>query len=147
MLVPDTNVYILDAGGNLPSAVEALIDRALIFHCSVALTELATGVANADPRHPGWRALRDHYTELFENIPANRVLVPDGQVWADAGVVAGTLARTQNFQSHQRKECLNDALILLTAAKVGLPVLTADRGDYDLIQQLAPEGQFVFFDV
>jgi hypothetical protein len=55
------------------------------------------------------------------------------------------LARTQGFQRHQRKECLNDALIFLTAAKAGLPVLTADRDQFDLIQQLAPAGQFVHY--
>ncbi len=89
--------------------------------------------------------MRDHYAELFESIPSTRLLNPDAQVWTDAGVVAGVLARTQGFQRHQRKECLNDALIYLTAAKVGLPVLTADRDEFDLIQQLAPEGQFIHF--
>lgn len=101
------------------------------------------GVANAQPARSGWPLLRDHYTELFARIPANRLLTPDSGVWADAGVVAGTLSRTQGFQPHQRKDCLNDALILLTAAKAGLPVLTADRDDFDLIQQLVPEGRVV----
>ena len=48
------------------------------------------------------------------------MLTPDLEVWIEAGAIAGTLARTQNYQRHQRKECLNDALILLTAAKAGL---------------------------
>ncbi len=61
----------------------------------------------------------------------------------DAGVIAGTLARTQRFQPHQRKECLKDALIFLTAAKAGIPVLTANRDEFDLIQQIAPEGDFI----
>jgi predicted nucleic acid-binding protein len=60
-------------------------------------------------------------------------------------VIAGTLARTQGFQSHQRKECLNDALIYLTAAKRGLPVLTANRSEFDMIQQIAPGGAFFWF--
>jgi hypothetical protein len=52
------------------------------------------------------------------------------------------LARTQGFQPHQRKEMLNDALIFLTAARAGLPLLTSNRADFDLLQQLAPEGRF-----
>jgi hypothetical protein len=36
-------------------------------------------------------------------------------------------------------------LILLTAAKAGLPVLTANRVDFDLIQQIAGTGQFVYY--
>ena len=119
------------------------IDQALLFHCSVALAELACGVANADPSRPGWLAIQDHYTELFASIPPSRLVTPDAQVWTDAGVIAGTLARAQGFQPYQRKECLNDALIFLAAAKIGIPVLTANRDEFDLIQQLAREGQFI----
>lgn len=145
LLVPDTNVYIRAAAGTLPALVQDLVERALLFHCSVCLGELATGIANANPSLPSWSALRDHYLELFDSIPSARLLNPDAQVWTDAGVLAGVLARTQGFQRHQRKECLNDALIYLTAAKAGLPVLTADNHQFDLIQQLAPEGQFIHF--
>ena len=72
-------------------------------------------------------------------------MTPDAQVWADAGVIAGTLSRTQGFQPYQRKECLNDALIYLTAAKQGLPVVTANRVEFDMIQQIAPGGTFLHF--
>ncbi|WP_407522879.1 type II toxin-antitoxin system VapC family toxin [Methylobacterium oryzisoli] len=146
-LLLDTNVYIRNAGGTLPAEVEGCLDRALLFHCSVCLSELAAGIAKASPGGERWRALRDHYAAIFEAIPANRLLVPDAAIWAEAGLVAGTLARLQGFQRGQAKECLNDALILLTAAREGLPVLTADHGDFDLIQQLVPEGRFVGFDL
>ncbi|RUV82144.1 PIN domain-containing protein [Mesorhizobium sp. M1A.F.Ca.IN.020.06.1.1] len=143
MLVPDTNVYIMFASGQLPNAARALIERSLLFHCSVCLGELATGVANFDSSASAWRRVRDHYATLFDAVPATRLLTPDSQLWIEAGVIAGILARTQNFQPHQRKECLNDALIYLTAARSGLPVLTANRDEFDLIQQIAPDGQFV----
>ncbi|RWE19396.1 MAG: PIN domain-containing protein [Mesorhizobium sp.] len=143
MLVPDTNVYIMFASGKLPDVARALVERSLLFHCSVCLSELATGVANFDSSASGWRDVRDHYAALFDAVPATRLLTPDSQIWIEAGVIAGILARTQNFQPHQRKECLNDALIYLTAARSGLPVLTANRDEFDLIQQIAPDGQFV----
>jgi hypothetical protein len=60
-------------------------------------------------------------------------------------VIAGTIARTQCFQPYQRKDCLNDALIFLTAAKAGLAVLTSNRTELDLIQQLAPKGRLIHF--
>lgn len=144
-MVLDTNVYIREAAGTLPFAVETILDQALLFHCSVCLGELAVGIGNADPSHPNWRTMRDHYVGLFDSIPETRILHPDAQAWADAGLVAGTLARIQSYQPAQRKECLNDALILLSAAKFGLPVLTTDRSDFELIQQLVPEGQFVYY--
>jgi predicted nucleic acid-binding protein len=145
ILLLDTNVYINRAAGRLPPDIGDVIDQALLFHCSVALAELAVGVANADPSRPGWTALRDHYSALFAAIPRSRLVTPDAQIWAEAGVIAGTLTRTQRFQPHQRKECLNDALIFLTAAKAGIPVVTANRDDFDLIQQIAPEGQFLSY--
>ena len=139
-MCPDTNVCIFDAAGRLPPDAAALLDRARLFHCSVCLGELATGVANADPARPGWRASRDHYAALFASVPVTRLLVPDAQVWVEAGLIAGTLARTQRFAKAQLNACLNDALIYLTAANSGLPVLTADRADFALIRQIAPEG-------
>ncbi len=142
-LLLDTNIYINRAAGRLEPRTCEAIDQALLFHCSVALAELATGVANADPSRPGWPAMKDHYADLFASIPPSRLMTPDAQIWIDAGVVAGTLARTQGYLPQQRKECLNDAMIFLTAAKAGIPVLTANRDDFDLIQQLAPEGRFV----
>jgi hypothetical protein len=48
-------------------------------------------------------------------------------------------------RSRRYPECLNDALIFLTAAKAGIPVLTANRDEFDLIQQLAPAGRFIHY--
>ncbi len=144
-LLLDTNVYIRSAAGKLPDAAADLVDRGLLYHCSVCVAELTTGVANADPASAGWPATAAYYSALIASMPETRLLTPDAQIWAEAGLVAGTLARTQHFQAHQRKECLNDALIFLTAAKAGLPVLTENRVDFDLIQQLAPQGQFIHF--
>jgi predicted nucleic acid-binding protein len=145
MIVLDTNVYIRSAAGTLPAAAATLVDRGLLFHCSVCVAELATGIANSNPSHVRWSAVRDYYSDLVATFPETRLLTPDAKIWAEAGVIAGTLARTQNYQPHQRKESLNDALIFLTAAKVGLPVLTANRDEFDLIQQLAPHGRFIHF--
>lgn len=136
----------MNASGRLPGPVAACLDRSRLFHCSVCLSEIAAGVAHAAPAR-GLSAIRGHYAAVFASIPASRLLVPDADTWIDAGLIAGTLARLQDFQREQRKECLNDALIFLTASRAGLPVLTADRGDYDLIQQLAPEGRFISFDL
>ena len=144
-LLIDTTVYIHQASDRLPTALSELLDRARLFHCTVALAEIVVGIANAEPTRPGWSALRDHYLELFELIPDVRVLTPDAQTWLEAGIVAGTLTRLQGYQAHQRRACLNDALIFLTAAKAGLPVLTANRVEFDLIQQLVPEGRFLHY--
>ena len=142
-LVIDTNIYIMRAAGTLSDAARAIVDAALLFHNTVSLAELATGIGNSDPAHPRWGKQRDHYVTILDAIPANRILSPDADIWVAAGIIAGTLARTQGFQPHQRNRCLNDALIFLTAARSGIPVLTGDRDDFDLIQQVAGEGRFI----
>lgn len=144
-LVADTNVYINDAAGRLPEMVQKLLDRTILFHCSVCVGEIATGIGNGDLTHKGWKDTRAVYAEVLGAIPESRLLTPDSQAWTEAGLIAGTLARTQRLQSHQRKETLNDALILLTAAKAGFAVLTSDRAHYDLLQQLCPESRFVHY--
>ena len=144
-LVPDTNVYISNMSGTLPTKVEILLDAALQWHCSVCVAEITAGVARYDPAAGNWRRVRRQYGILLGSIPDTRLLVPDAETWHLAGIISGTLARIQGFQPHLRKECLNDALIYLTAAKRGLPVVTANRAEFDLIQQIAPGGTFLHF--
>ncbi len=144
-LLLDTNVYIHLAAGSLPVEALALVEHAVAYHSSVCAGELAAGIANADPSHPSWRPMRDHYQAQIAGFPKTRLFTPDAAIWAEASLIAGTLARCQNWQRHQRKEALNDALIYITAAKAGIPVLTADREDFDLIQQVAPFGRFIYF--
>jgi predicted nucleic acid-binding protein len=142
--MPDTNVYIMLNAGTLKPEVAGLLRTALAYHCVVCLAELALGLANYHPAARDWNAVRDSYIELFASIPAQRLLAPDPEVWTSAGIVAGTLAGTQGFQPHQRKQCLNDAVIYLTAAKAGIPLLTANRVEFDLIEQLAPGGAVLY---
>ncbi len=144
-LLPDTNVYIRNLAGTLPEPVAALLDDALLWHCSVCLGEITAGIAHYNPLARDWRQVKQHYATILGAIPDSRIVTPDEEDWQLAGLIAGTLARTQNFQSQQRKECLNDALIYLSAAKLGLPVITANRDEFDLIQQIAPNGAFLYF--
>jgi hypothetical protein len=143
VFVPDTNIYIMNAAGTLPPAATVIVDQGLLFHCAVCLAELSVGVGNYAPEAAEWQTVADHYVDLFASIPANRLLVPDAQTWTDAGMVAGVLARSQHFQKQQLKALLNDALVYLCAAKRGIPVLTNNKADFDLLQQIAPGGSFI----
>ena len=42
-------------------------------------------------------------------------------------------------------DLLNDALIFFDARKHGRTVLTRNVADFDLLQQLAPDGQVLFY--
>jgi predicted nucleic acid-binding protein len=103
------------------------------------------GLANRNVSHKNWTKEITYWSEAFLSVTDARILAPDEAVYMDAGLIAGTLSRIQKFQDVQRKEALNDALIFLTGAKHGIPILTEDKNDFDLIHQLAGRGKFYWF--
>jgi predicted nucleic acid-binding protein len=78
--------------------------------------------------------------------PAHRILAPDLDAWREAGILAGLLARLQQYGKNERRKALNDALIFLTAAKNGCVVLTRNVTDFDLLMHLDRKGQAIFYD-
>jgi predicted nucleic acid-binding protein len=144
VLVPDTCAYIHAASGSLPPPAKALLESAIQYHAATALGEIAAGIGNMPPTRQDYAAVREHYSKLMAMIPGGRVLVPSERDWVEAGLLAGAVARCQNFQPRQRKELLNDALIYVCAAKAGLAVLTNDD-HFDLLQQAQPQGAVIFY--
>jgi predicted nucleic acid-binding protein len=144
VLVLDTCAYIHAAAGLLPAAAKALLGAAIQYHAAASLGEIAAGIGNMPPLRPDYATTRAHYSKLMAAIPAGRVLVPNERDWLDAGLLAGAIARCQNFQAHQRKELMNDALIYVCASKAGLPILTNDD-DFELLQQVQPYGTVIFY--
>ena len=143
VLVPDTSIYIDVAAGRLPEAARALLANAVQLHSSVALSELLQGVAMYPHSAPDFRRVRRYYADLFRTILRRRILTPDPDTWSLAGILAGTLARTQNYQPQQRKELMADALIFASAAKAGVPVLTRNARDFALLSQLDGSGAVI----
>jgi predicted nucleic acid-binding protein len=141
-LLLDTNIYIFAAAGTLAPRHKDKLERVPQHHCTVCLGEIAVGLANRDVTAATWPLERRYWENLFNRLPRTRTHTPDAETWSAAGVLAGILARLQGFQPYQRKDALNDALIFLTALKRGLPVLTDNRKDFDLLQQLVPRGRF-----
>jgi predicted nucleic acid-binding protein len=78
--------------------------------------------------------------------PAHRILNPDREIWREAGILAGLLARLQGYGKTVQRKALNDALIFLTAAKHGCTVLTRNLSDFYLLQQLDARGSALFHD-
>jgi predicted nucleic acid-binding protein len=144
-LLLDTNVLIRHAAGELPEHVLRVIEQATLFQSTVCISEICVGLANRNVSHKNWPKEIEYWHEAFSAVPDIRILSPDESISLDAGLIAGTLTRIQNYQSSQSKDALNDALIFLTAAKHGIPVLTENRKDFDLIQQLAGRGAFYWF--
>ena len=75
------------------------------------------------------------------------MISPDREVWRDAGILTGTIARVQRVPKSDRRRILNDALIFASARKHGHTVLTRNVVDFDFLQQLDPLGRVMFYRV
>jgi hypothetical protein len=66
------------------------------------------------------------------------ILVPSDEVWIEASILAGVLARTQGVAKADRRRLLNDALLFLTAAETGAILISRNLKDLDLLLQMKP---------
>lgn len=141
----DTCVYIDGAADRLPHPVAELLVARPASHSSVCVGELVFGLGAMQPEHPRTRASSAVIIDIVERIAGGRIIKPDAEAWAMAGMLAGTAARLQRYAAEDRRRALADALILASALKAGLTVLTANIADFDPLQQLLPEARIAFY--
>jgi predicted nucleic acid-binding protein len=146
-LLLDTTVYIDQLQDRLPRDIETLLDTADIWHSPVTECEMGVLAGLLNPQHPDTAHAVEEVIASIETRPVHRIVNPDRDVWREAGILSGLLARLQQYGKADQRRALNDALIFLSAAKAGLAVLTRNVADYDLLMQLAPQGQAVFYDL
>jgi len=144
-LLLDTTVYIDELQGRLPRDVEWAIRSASLWHSTVTECELSALAGLLNPDHPGTPRAIDQVLASIERRPGHRIVSPDREVWRDAGILAGLLARLQQYGKAEQGKSLNDALIFLSGVKAGLTVLTRNLSDFDLLMQLAPYGKVLFY--
>jgi predicted nucleic acid-binding protein len=140
-------VYVDILQGRFPAAQETLLRTADAWHSAVAENELASVCALLDPAHAGTRHVVKQVTAVIDRMPVHRVISPDREIWRDAGILTGTIARLQGTSKSDRRRILNDALIFATARKHGHTVLTRNVVDFDFLQQLDPSARVMFYSV
>ena len=91
------------------------------------------------------REIVEQIAEVIERRPSYRTIVPDSEIWREAGILSGILARLQGYGRDHRRRALNDALLFATARKYGCTVLTRNVVDFDLLEQLDPSGSVLFY--
>jgi len=145
-LLLDTTVYIDELQGKLPQQIEVSLRLTEVWHSTVTEAELTALTGLLSPTHVDTpRAIRQVLATV-ERRPLHRILNPDREIWREAGILAGLLARLQKYGKAEQRRALNDALIFLSAAKHGCSVLTRNLSDFDLLMQLAPTAKVVFYD-
>lgn len=145
-LLLDTTVYIDALQGNLPEHVEIVLRAGNLWHATVTESELAALAGLLDPKHPDTASVIAQVAASIDQRPEHRILSPDRDIWREAGILAGLLARLQQYDKNERRKALNDALIYLTASHNGCVVLTRNVLDFDLLMQLDNTGQAIFYD-
>ncbi len=82
---------------------------------------------------------------MVEAIPPHRLATATAGVVAEAGILAGLLFRLGGLPPGQEIAALNDAIVYLHALSEGQIVLTRNLRDFDLLNQILPEGRVLFY--
>jgi predicted nucleic acid-binding protein len=145
-LLLDTCVYIDVLQGKTPPEVDALLQLRTLNHLAVCVAELTHGFGRLDPRHPGTDAILRTIAQTVAAIPPHRLESATADVVVEAGIVAGLVFRLCHLQPGQEVAALNDAIIYLHAMANGLTVLTRNIRDFDVMNQILPDGRVLFYD-
>lgn len=120
----DASVYItaLRRRDDTVLAVRRLTADAPLWLSAVVIEELYAG---AGERGRDWveKLERD-----FDRI--NRILVPNLGDWTQAGKVLARLAAKYDYEQIGRGRLTNDALIAMSAGRLGIRVITANERDF-----------------
>ncbi len=125
----DSSIYIsaLRTGEDAALTLRRLAADAPVWLSSVVLEELYAG-ASAPARHIVERLERD-----FDR--AKRVLVPNLSDWTQTGRVLAQLAAKYDYEQIGRGRLTNDALIAMSAGRLGITVITANARDFRKLAQ------------
>jgi predicted nucleic acid-binding protein len=120
----DTSIYItaLRRGSEAALAVRRLAADAPLWLSAVVLEELYAGAGDQE-RRAVERLERD-----FDRV--KRVLVPNLSDWTQTGRVLARLAAKYGYGQVGQARLTNDALIAMSAGRLGIQVLTANKRDY-----------------
>lgn len=145
-LLLDTCVYIDVLEGRTPTAVDALLQLRSLNHLSICVAELTHAFGRLDPRHPRTATTLRTLARTIDDIPAHRLTTPSANSVIEAGILAGLMFRLGSLAAGQETAVLNDATLYLHAIASGLVVLTRNVRDFDLLNQLRPDGRVMFYD-
>jgi predicted nucleic acid-binding protein len=119
----DTSIYVSALRrGDVGPAVARFVAENEMWLSAVVLEELYAGARERDR----------HVVELIEGDfdKESRILVPDVHDWIQAGKVLSRLAAKYDYEKIGRNRLTNDALKAMSAARVGVTVLTANVRDF-----------------
>jgi len=127
------------------SIVNLMASRTIL-HAAPALAEIAVTIGAPDPADRRTHATLIPIVEMVTRINPSRIIWPSYEVWLEAAVMAGILARTQAIPKQDRRKFLNDALLFLQAANTGAVMVSRNSRDLDLLLQFKPQASVLLYD-
>jgi predicted nucleic acid-binding protein len=119
----DSSIYIAALRRGDDSLVAGSLGAdATLWLSAVVLEELYAGVRQRD------RGVVEALEHDF--YKAGRILVPDLSDWIQTGKVLAQLAMKYGYEKIGRGRLTNDALIAVSAARLGISVITANERDF-----------------
>jgi hypothetical protein len=144
-LLIDTCVYIDQMQDRSPQVLGDLIAQRQINHSTVAIQELMHTVGVLNPSDARTAGVITEIGKQIKAMPPHRIFPPDTEVLGRAALLSGILCRLQRYGKGAKLRALQDCVLFLQAQKLGLVVLTANVGDYDILLQLIPAGRVLFY--
>ena len=155
----DTGFYISRLKGKLTAPILDFVERRPVLHSGVACGELAVSIGLLTPGHKTTPSYRVPIMNLLAAIDMDQTVAPSAAAWAEAGIIAGILARTQHLnrprqelspaeaccQIGKRRKLLNDALIFLSAVESNAVLVSGNIRDIDLLLRFKPTAQVLLY--
>jgi predicted nucleic acid-binding protein len=128
----DSSIYItaLRTKNDATLSLRRIAAGEPVWLSSVVLEELYAGVAARD-RHVVERLEHD-----FDR--AGRILVPNLGDWAHTGKLLARLAAKYDYEQIGKGRLTNDALIALSAGRMGITLITANARDFGKLSEFRP---------
>ena len=125
----DTSIYIsaLRQANQRVLSVRRLAADSPLWLSAVVLEELYAGAGNRE------RRVVERLERDFER--AKRILVPSQADWTEAGRVLARLADRYGYEQIGQGRLTNDALIAMSARRLGARVITVNQRDYSRLAE------------
>jgi predicted nucleic acid-binding protein len=128
----DSSIYItaLRREDDAALALRRFTTDAPLWLSAVVLEELYAGAADRD------RQVVERLERDFDR--AKRILVPNLSDWTQAGRVLARLAAKYHYEKIGQGRLTNDALIAMSAGRLGIRVITANERDFSRLAEFRP---------
>jgi predicted nucleic acid-binding protein len=125
----DSSIYItaLRRGDDAALALRRFATDAPLWLSAVVLGELYAGAADRD------RQVVERLERDFDR--AKRILVPNLSDWTQAGRVLARLAAKYLYEQVGQSRLTNEALIAMSAGRLGIRVITANERDFSRLAE------------